>query len=191
MTDAVKLSNREAWLSRAIEDLRPLLLEHNLTLPSIIRVSVGFPRGARSRIGECWPVTRDKVPQIFISPVLDTPTRVLDVLLHELLHAALPEAGHNRTFAKAAKALGLEGKPTATVAGSDLQTRLEALATTLGPFDHSALTPSSGRSGSKQKTYMLKLMPEGCCDYVVRTTRTHLDTHGHPLCPHGSEMVLS
>lgn len=186
--------NREAWLSRAVDVMRAEFREHEIIVPPKVRVSIGFPGGAspRKRIGECWHGgMADGIPHIYVSPVIDSPVRVLDVLTHELLHAAMPDAGHKAPFARAAVLVGLEGKPTATYAGPELQTRLEALAATLGPFDHA---PISLAGKKVQKTYMLKLYAHDCpeeCGYLVRTTQTHIDAHGFPMCPHGADLEPS
>ena len=63
--------------------------------------------------------------------------RILDILLHELIHARLPDgAGHNKDFRTWMKKLGLKGKPTATIAekGSPLYDKLKEIVEKLGPL---------------------------------------------------------
>jgi len=185
---------RDDWLARAVTALRPLFAAAGHPIGAqLIRVSVGFPSkramaGKCQRIGECWDrADDDGVPQLYISPVLDEPVRVLDVLLHELVHAAVGnKAGHKGPFRKAAIALGLTGKMTATVAGDALALTLTAMAKTLGPFPHAALDPSQGRP--KQSTRMLKA--ECLTDaYIVRLSRKMIEEHGCPVCPTCQEQM--
>jgi hypothetical protein len=111
-----------------------------------VAVSMGFPRrrgGQSMSIGECWDgrTAADGRPAIFISPVLTDPVRILDVLLHELVHASVGcECGHRGKFVTVAQACGLVGKPTATCAGPGLRQRLNAVSGTLGPLPHAQLT---------------------------------------------------
>jgi len=189
-------ATREAWLQAAVVALRPLCISAALDVPALVHVSVGWPsRSAlsakRQRLGECWygETSQDGHPQLFISPVIADSSRVLDVLLHELLHTALPPAvKHGPKFAKAARAVGLEGKPTATVAGADLLSKLEAIVKQLGPMPHAGLTASSKRK--VQSTRLLKACATECCGYIVRVTQKWIDDEGCPLCPHGAAMEL-
>ncbi|CCQ44282.1 putative uncharacterized protein [Pseudarthrobacter siccitolerans] len=191
-----KFSTREEWLVAAVTALAPLFEELGETLPEV-RVSVGWPGGngrKNSVIGQCWStkVAADNVSQLFISPVLDEAVRVLDVLAHELIHAIDDcESGHKGRFAKIAKALGLTGKMTATVAGDELKAQLEEIAAELGDYPHAALVnPGAGAEGpKKQSTRMMKAeCPEGS-GYKVRLTRQWLAEYGAPICPHCGEQM--
>jgi hypothetical protein len=189
-------TTREGWLLAAVDLMRPWLAEHALEIPPTIHVSVGWPsRSAlsqrRQRLGECWygETSKDGFPQLFISPVIADSSRVLDVLLHEMLHTAMPvTVKHGPRFAKAAKQLGLEGKPTATVAGAELLKRLKAVVRQLEPMPHAGLTATTKHK--PQSTRLLKAEAADCCGYIVRVTRKWVDDEGCPLCPHGSEMEL-
>jgi hypothetical protein len=56
------------------------------------------------------------------------PGEVLGVLLHEMIHAALPMGVHHGPkFAKACKQIGLEGKPTHATPGPKLKAELARL----------------------------------------------------------------
>lgn len=178
--------NREAWLTAAVEALKGHMEACGYGLPPV-RVSVGFPsRSALSRkvkrIGECWAseCAADGVHQIFISPLLG-PDRVLDVLLHELCHASVgTEEGHGAAFKRAAKAVGLIGKATATEAGEGLKATLDTFYASLGDYPHAVLVPSEGKQ-RKQTTRMIKV---ACADddYVVRMSRATM-AKGLPQCP--------
>lgn len=176
-------ATREQWLIAGIDALREHFKDVGYVVPKKVRVSVGFPRGARKAIGQCWKQASaaDGASHIFISPTLSTAFDVLDTLAHELVHAAIdPVTGHGAEFAKACKAVGLtQGKPTSAGAGPELGKLLKSIATKLGKYPHAALNP---RDVVKQTTRLLKVEC-GDCGYVVRVTRKWLDDAGAPLCP--------
>jgi hypothetical protein len=177
---------REQYLQQATTQLRKWYATLGFDLPEI-QASVGFPSTRATstrnqRVGECWHGDHQGgTPHIFISPVIDTGPRALDILVHEHLHAFLPAgAGHKGPFKQAMKAVGLEGKPTATIAGPELTERLEKLDAKLGGYPHVVLTPGSNRK--KQTTRLIKVE---CVedDYIVRVSRKPLDAYGPPICP--------
>lgn len=184
--------SREAWLTAAVEEMRPMFSEAGATLPARIRVSVGFPGGRKSSktktIGECWSTAAvaDGVPTILISPLIADPVTMLSTLVHELVHAADDcKSGHKKPFQTLAAAVGLTGKWTATVASEDLAKVLTKMAKRLGDIDHGVLSPAAGK---KQTTRMLKVECPGC-GCVVRMTRKWLDEAGTPTCGCGTRMV--
>lgn len=180
------MTNREAWLIAATAEISDIIGKHGVTVPTV-RVSVGFPKGGRGNngkaIGQCWPASAaaDSAPQIFIHPSQSDSVRVLDILTHELIHAADGnKSGHKGEFARVAKAVGLTGKMTATVAGESLTVTLREIVGRLGEYPHAALTAAS--AGKKQTTRMLKCECDEC-GYTVRTTGKWLDLMGAPICP--------
>jgi hypothetical protein len=218
---------REEWLHQAIDALRPDFEKIELPLPEKLHISVGFGYGAKREsltiLGECWSsrASEDGVNHIFISPEINDAAMVLATLVHELVHAADDcKSGHKGTFAKAAKALGLTGKMTATVAGAELREKLRALAKGIGPYSHATLYPmgapilpkaepkdeeaeegaeeapeetpvSSGPK--KQGTRMIKVACSSECEcggYVVRTTAKWIEV-GMPVCPFGTVMEVA
>jgi len=184
------MSTREAWLLGAAASLSGTLRELGAEVPPV-RVSFGFPKGSHGRsraIGQCWQgvAVADGVPAIFISPELADPARILDVLLHELVHAATPGCGHRKGFSTLARAAGLVKPWTATKASPELATRLTALAEQLGPLDHSRVAQGAPGGPKKQSTRMLKLSCASC-GYTVRTTRKWIEV-GYPSCPDGDTM---
>jgi hypothetical protein len=192
-----KFQTREEWLVAAVAALTPLFEKLGETVPEV-RVSVGWPGGngrKNSVIGQCWStkVAADNVSQLFISPVLDEAVRVLDVLAHELVHAIDDcQSGHKGRFAKIAKALGLTGKMTATVAGAELTEKLNAIAADLGEYPHAKLAiPGEGADGpKKQSTRMMKVECAAGSGYKARMTRQWLEEFGAPICPcHEERMV--
>ncbi len=186
-TLGIKYATREEWLGAAALAVRPLFDAQGAADYPRFRVSCGWPKGGRKAIGQAWhpKSSGDATSELFISPELEDPVRVLDILIHELIHAVVgTEAGHKGPFRKLAKAIGLEGKMTATVAGPALTVELYYLLGELGPYPHAEL---SKLSVVKQTTRMLKLSCKGC-GFICRTTQKWLDNVGAPTCACGSEM---
>ena len=185
---------REDWLGQMIDLLRPDFEKLDSPLPEKIRVSCGFPSKSAlarkaPRIGECWGVesSEDKSFQVFISPVLKEGVEVTATLVHELVHCAVGiECKHRGRFVRVAKAIGLEGKMTATVAGEALIVRLKELIGQIGPYPHARLVASN--QPKTQTTRMLKVTCKKC-GCVVRMTRKWLDEAGVPTCGCGGEMI--
>lgn len=187
-------TNRETWLIKAVDALRPLFAEVGEEIPTV-RISVGFPGGgsAKKRIGECWApaAASDEVSQLFVSPILDDAARVLDVLSHELIHAIdRCESGHKGRFTKIAKGIGLTGKMTATVASPELKEKLDAIVEELGEYPHAAISLGGATSGPKKQTTRMVKIEADCCGYTVRTTQKWID-QGMPSCPCGNEMRVA
>ena len=195
-----KYKTREEWLTAA-----KTLLDNKVFIPNGYPLSdtvvfscsfatTGNKLGAKSMTyGQCFPpeLSDDKAnTQIVITPLLDDPIRVLDIEAHELCHHQVGcKHGHDATFTKARKAIGLwgkdkatneyvvNGKSTDTKAGPELTVTLQEIANELGLYPHSALD-TTGRK--KQTTRMIKCeCPE--CGMVVRASRKALE-NGPPHC---------
>lgn len=190
-----KYETREQWLTEAVVLMTPLFSGHGYKIPKV-RVSCGWPSSgglAKKRtIGQHWApfAATDKVGQIFISPWLDGDPKdeqgVLSTLVHEVVHAVVGnEEKHNKVFGKCARAVGLEGKLTATTASKDLLVRFEEWMKDLGPYPHGRLDKLKSPI-AKQTTRSVKCeCPK--CGFTVRTTRKWLDDVGAPHCPkHGA-----
>lgn len=182
---------RESWLRAGIEQLRPVFERLGTPLPIGVRVSVGFPRGRRSAIGQCFSTTTstDSTNHVFISPVLEKLVETLAVLCHELVHVVDDcRSGHRGNFAKVARALGLVGPMRATQPSADLGAHLSRISEELGPYPHRALSPRQGNGTQRDSTRMLKVICP-TCGYLLRTTRHWLERKGTPVCPDGTRMV--
>jgi hypothetical protein len=147
---------REGWMVAVANELRPAFADKGQPLPAKIRMSCGFPsKGARSKtIGECHYAvgSEDDHVEIFIRPDQQKPAEVGTILLHELVHAALPVgAKHGPAFKALATALGLEGKMTATRAGPVALSLLEPILEAVGPYPHAALRSASAHSSKPQR----------------------------------------
>lgn len=165
---------REDWLTRAAAETAQILQARaHLTVPALY-VSVGFPRGSRGKrraIGQCWDgsLSADKRPHVFICPSQADGARVLDILLHEQIHAAVGcDAGHKGAFVAACKAVGLAKPWTATTAGPELVGSLNAIAERLGAYPHAALSiVPKVRPGSRLRLW------ECACPVKVRVASDH------------------
>jgi hypothetical protein len=189
MAKKFKHPNREAWLLAA----NVLLDKHvfgpvKRTIPKETHVTSGWPSvrslsAKKRRIGECWDksTSKDKHANIIISLKLDDPVEVLDVLVHEDVHAIVGNAcGHKGDFAVLARRVGLEGPLTATHAGDNLKLMLKSIAKELGPYPHCGIDVT--KHGKKQTTRMIKC--ECCeCGYTARTTAKWINEKGTPICP--------
>ena len=126
--------NREQWLNESAQMLtfsiiNPAIERIALTFDQPkIAVSIGHPK-TKKALGECGAreASEDgQTNQIFITPYNNDSLRILDVLLHELIHAFDNNvSGHKGRFAMLARAVGLEGKLTATTAGESLKKQLQ------------------------------------------------------------------
>jgi len=182
-------NTREQWLNDAAEAMRSIFDEQDAKAYPKFRVSCGFPKGARGKaIGQAWhpDASSDDTVEVFISPELSDVVKVMATLLHELIHAIVGnDVGHKGPLKDLAKAVGLEGKMTATVAGEDLTLRLLVIARSLGPYPHAQL---QNKVTTKQSTRMMKVTCSNpACGYIIRTTKKWIDL-GLPTCYCGNEM---
>lgn len=185
--------NRESYLLASIDLIAPFFKESGNDIPPV-RVSVGWPGSRRGihDLGSCWKkeASADGTFQIFVSPIIDDTVRALDILIHELCHAVTNCEGHNDAFGLVARAVGLDGKLTATFAGDALRERLNVeVIAKLGKYPHSALNPT--KSGKKTQTTRLIKMTCPESGYTARTTRQWLDKYGALISPvTGKPMVF-
>jgi hypothetical protein len=175
---------REAWLQRGAQLLASTVFTAaGISVPPV-KTSCSWPGGgsARKRIGECWSRSASEagINEIFISPNIADAVQALDILAHELVHASDDCAsGHGAEFTRRARAIGLEGKPTATVAGAALRAELTKIADALGPYPHAKLNLSARK---KQTTRMIKVAC-GDCEGVFRAARAHIERAASLCCP--------
>ncbi len=161
--------NREAWLRAAYAMIRKELLPK---APAAVAISWSFPskggtKASRRTIGECHykggsavGVEGDRV--ILISPTLQEPFALIEVLVHEMVHAALPMGcGHRKEFSRLAKSIGLVKPWTATTAGEELTKKIHGWLKRLPkwPGGHLLIV-------STQKNRQLKAVCD--CDRIIR-----------------------
>ncbi len=184
--------NHEAWLNRLADRMKPWFTALDKPLPAKLRIALGFTSmGKRSnRIGECWDnlCSADGHFEIFIRPDLvespaTMPGQIASILAHELVHAAVGiTSKHGPKFAKVAKALGLVGKMTATVAGPLFIEKIEPMLIAVGELPHGRLNTGglSTRAPKQTPRWLKATCPE--CGYIVRVSKKWLDA-GFPICP--------
>ena len=156
-----KIENRETYLQNAITELRPRFISYGFPIPKLVKVTCGWPsksagRSNKRRIGECWypDASADKkTTNIIVSMVIDNAFEAIEILIHELDHAATPGHGHKGDFRKLAGLLGLEGKMTSTRAGERLAKEIKAIVKKLGKYPHSKIDFDNRK---KQSTRMKK-----------------------------------
>lgn len=171
---------REAYLLRALDAFDPILSEAGYNKRPKVRISVGFPRGSRRAIGQCWAgnASKDGANHIFISPTLVKPVEVLATVLHEYGHAIIGcEHGHRSPFVKFCKAVGLSPPWTATSASEALVPVLRGMAQSLGEYPHAGLAVAAGHP--KQSTRLRLFMCPGC-GLKVRIARDYASLKCEP-----------
>lgn len=189
---------REGYLNAAIVLLNERLLKPNgYKLPKKVMSTVGFARGNAKAIGMCWPAemaTDGKTIHVSVCPTLNEPVRALDVLLHELGHASGLDgkgiSGHGKDFRAFMRAVGLEGKPKATVAnkGTPLYKELQAIARELGRYPHVAIKPRPPGSGKGGGGWVRLVSPVND-DFKVVISPKALEEFGLPRDYEGNDMV--
>lgn len=178
-------ATREAWLIRAVEMLSVRFKENGFAVPPV-RISVGWPGGKGKAgmiktIGQCWhkSAAADGVQQIFISPLLDSPAKILATIMHEMAHAVDEgKSGHKAGFKKIAVAVGLEGKMTATHAGEALNEWFKPVILALGSYDHAKLNPEVPLVKAQTNKHLL--IKCSYCEFQARTTRKQMDEYSMP-----------
>jgi predicted RNA-binding Zn-ribbon protein involved in translation (DUF1610 family) len=177
-------TTREAWMLAAVPALVELITKAGGPEFIVPLVSVGFPYRARGSkkggkaIGQCWTIPGDKGSHVFVHPCLDEPVRVLDVLLHELIHASVGlKCGHRGRFKHVATQVGLVGEMTATVAGEALEATLKGLAEDLGAFPHRKLDPTEATGAGNPKKQGTRMRKYTCphCGQIIRAACDDLE----------------
>jgi hypothetical protein len=177
---------REEWLEAAIGRLWGILPDSPSPLAGGLKVSVGWPKGARGRggraVGQCWgqEASLDRMTQqIFICPTLDAAKEVLPVLLHEVIHAVVGvEHKHRRPFSDMARRAGLVKPFTASVPSAGLAEKLEELAGKLGSYPHVGMVLPLKKQSTRQKLWIcghgkkVRAADSDPLDAVCRTCNT-------------------
>lgn len=173
----------DAWLKQAVLSLTPLFDAEGYEVPPI-RAHLGWTSaGLRTtRIGECWPKasSEDGFTSIFITTQMKSPVAVLDVLMHEMVHAVDDcTHKHGKEFAAIGKKVGLVGPPWRSAgAGEPLLRVLSEIANRLGHLPYSPLRPPM--PVSREMRSGRAICPQ--CGYSCRTL-SEWSSIGPPLCP--------
>jgi hypothetical protein len=147
-------TNQQTWVEQAYHLIRAQIIP---SAPEKTIVTYGFPKGKRGgkHLGQCWnhPVENQQAV-IFIHPCQWTaPLEVLDTLVHEMVHAATPGAGHKGAFKQLAQSIGMRGPMTTASAGPELVLRLNGLAKELDEFPAAGFDPPTKKQTSRLRLY--------------------------------------
>lgn len=217
-TNRMHAESREEWCIRVQAAAEPKFSAAGSPLPTKIRIGCGFPSGGKRAHtwGECWQSTEsgDSTFEIFINPRLNTSRgdtdfvpvghpmylegdlNVFETVIHELCHAALWHAGHEKhnhgpIFKELATTMGLvvvnkKGGTTLTQSGKDWA--LEVLED-IGPYPMAPLMIPIAVAKTQPTRQLLLLDPDHS-DYKVRMAREPIGSWGVPKSPAGKDMVI-
>lgn len=181
-TPLFKHVTRDAWMTAAVDALRPVFAERGFELPAKIRAGIGFMHtGWKSKhLGECAHPkhSTDGYSEIFINVMNDDaePLRIFNILTHELCHArdhADGKDGHGKSFRLIGEALDLEGKPKSMMGEAAWASWAAPLCEELGPIPHSAMQAVL-KEKKQQTTRMIKCQcPD--CNAIWRISRKPLE----------------
>lgn len=195
-SDVVLYGTRETWIGKAVELMRPIFAERGHPLPEKIRATIAFTsKGWKGKTrGECWNdvMSADGATEVMICLRESDTTRIVNILCHELCHAAQfrrakesgkpieKGAGHGKTFAVVAEALDL--LPEHKTSEKTGKTRVvwdralgdpagkwgewaQVIIDALGKCPHAAIAEAWAKKEAetpKQTTRMLKFEHENC-----------------------------
>jgi len=168
--------DRIDWLERAYVLLRDELLPE---APVSATITFGFPssgaRGGKVSGQVCFDLLVDAEAGnslLILNPsIFDNPLRVLDILLHEMIHLARPKAKHGKMFKELAVRCGLTGAMTSTVAGPELRDKLVEMHEALGdmPKGYGTLQKKTRAQSTRQRKYVCRN-----CGQIVRAATNDL-----------------
>lgn len=217
MLNTNQITTREQWLLLLAEKLVPYIEQTAMIEMPLYRVSCSWPSkgglSRRARVqGQCWAASAstDNHAEIFISPYEDSPNMVAEILAHELIHAALPKAGHGPDFRAAALAIGYTGPMRSTPTTPAFWEWVQPILDEIPPYPHKSLNPFRVRlegdgptagpqegddddqadrpiaAPAPQKNRQMKCTCT-TCGYIARTSRKWIEDKGPPHCPdHGA-----
>lgn len=185
---------REEWLISLTHKLRPIFEAKGFPIPLKVRVSLGWPKSSKA-IGVCHSsrMSEDNTTEIFISPAKSDSLDVAQILVHELIHAAVGlQEGHKGNFKRLALSFNLGGKMTATVRTPEFDKWMTPIVESLGDIPHATLNANRRYSSApaKQGTRMIKCSCS-VCGYTVRTTAKWITMMAAPHCPLHGEMRIA
>ena len=137
--------------------------------------------------GQCWPAvaSEDNHAEIFINPVIDSPELIAAILAHELIHAALPDAGHKGPFAAVGRRIGFKA-PFTTVgeaATAEFLAWAAPLIAQAGEYPHGRLNARAAVGAPKKQVARMLKAECDVCGYTVRLARKWIVEAGAPICP--------
>lgn len=186
------MMTREEWLNQVIAAAWPMFEAEGAPLP-VTRAALMPPHRKMKAIGLCWhsSAVDDNAREIWVSSQLNDTMQVVATLVHELCHAALPDSvGHKAPFVKLARAMALEGKPTATFGGPTFiaiwAPILEAMEPMPGAKFHGYLVGGRRKQPSRAKKNLM--CPD--CGFFAKVFVDQMDW-GRLRCPIDDEVLLT
>jgi len=166
---------REGWLEGFRDAMAPKLEVLGYTLPDNIRISINEPTASKrgkGAYGKCFHPSESSSGhwEIFLNPIIETVDVLACTLTHELIHTVCFEDGHGKVFGSIARAMGLDGKLTATVAGKSWFQWATPIIEALGPIPYSAMNNPARKVS---ETYLLKLECNNC-GWLARASKKHV-----------------
>ena len=144
---------REQWFIDVLPRLQEKVFKEH-KFPDVA-ISCGPCRG--NAIGCCYHKESSEVKraEIFIDPSQVDTQKVLGILVHELIHAILPDGeSHGRGFRKMMKYVGLVGKATATGESEELKSILNDIVTVVGEYPHHKLNTKVRKRGANRAKFI-------------------------------------
>lgn len=176
-------NTREAWLQAAIEQLRPHFQPH-AALPAKLHALISFPFRSSKAQGQWFPagMLADKLPLVLVTPDVKDPVKVLDILVHELIHVATPGARHGKEFKELATKVGHTGRMPSSHGTPELLKKLGQLLSALGPYPHAVFHADNQTKPKGEKTSVKYVSPEveGYSCWVSKKQAAEI---GAPICP--------
>lgn len=182
-------NTREAWL---IEVGDALLSD--IIMPAVDDLGLGLEKppvsysinGADSNpkvLGLCAARCKNEqgLNAVTITPFLNDSLRIMDVLIHELIHAVLDnQDGHKLRFAQIAKRCGLVAPMTATTASPELVELLQAYVEVFGAIPHAKQDPIDKKK-QKGRSLSVACTTDGC-GFKFNTSQFQIDRIAVPMC---------
>lgn len=183
---------RHNWIETALGSFRGHFQECGYTVPTNVRVSVGFVKSSThpKALGQCFDkkASKDGFFELFISPIVgatgevETDTKstvnILETIAHEMVHASVGiDQGHQGQFITCAAAVGFVRPWRYTPAGERMLTIINTIIGKQGLFPAGAITLPRKKQGKS----LIKCYCE--CNYVAYITMKNLEEHGTPICP--------
>ena len=212
------VTTREEWFGKVVDECRETFLQAGIPIPRNTRISCGFPSTGKNgkRLGECWKssASGDDHYEIFVNPRLSTAkgegswitkgaTQYLEgdlvvfgLVVHELIHASLWDAGHEKhghgkLFKQACQDVGLKvlARNGATTMTEDGVKWGEVILKQVGGYPMAPIqTGVEVKKG--QTTRMVLLLDPANSDYKLRMTREPITQYGLPKAPSGHDCVI-
>lgn len=185
--DGISPVTREFWLLQAVKSIPSLFFDNDIILPDNLQVSVGWVKGNQEKVMGVCTIPKDTdtfPPTIVLNHTIDDTNVLLEVLVHECIHA-YGIKGHGKVFGEYASKAGFEKPYKFHNPSVEMQQKVVELNMNLtaefGPYPGEYLTKSIKESKPRNKNVVTVSCPD--CEYKVKIARNLLETYGAPKCP--------